>query len=199
LRRNDEADQFFGAFTKIDLRRSPDSAVALITYAEFLDEIGRPAKALAVARDARAKADALLTDHDKRWLDRTEICALSTLGRTAEANGAILAIKARAKDNEAAAIEALLCAKRDAEASQIALKAFGNSDTAPELLYQFQPAASLWAPTPSRLRALWIAFLARPEIKAVFERHGRILPRGFWPDPKPRSIPRRPGNGAALT
>ena len=199
MRRNDEVDQLLGGFMKLDLRHSPAAATALVSYAEFLDEVGRPAQALAAARDARAKAGELLTDLGKLWLDRTEICALSTLGRVAEANSAIQLIKQRAEHNQPAVIEALLCAKRDAEASQIALKAFGDSEVASELLLQFQPAGSLLAPAPSRLRDLWTAFLVRPEIKTMFERHGRILPRGLWPDPKPRAVPRQPSKGATLT
>ena len=199
MRRNDEADKLLGGFMKLDLRSSPTAATALVSYAELLDEIGRPAQALAVARDARTKTEGLLTDLGKLWLDRTEICALSTLGRAAEANRAIQVIKQHAVENQPAAIEALLCAKRDAEASQIAVKAFGDNEVAAELVLQFQPAGSLWGQAPSRLRDLWTGFLARPEIKVVFERHGRVLPRSFWPDPKPRAIPRRPSNGATLT
>jgi hypothetical protein len=199
MRRNDEADRLLGAFTKLDLSRAPAAAPALINYAEFLDEIGRPAQALTVARDARARSEDLLTDLGKLWLDRTEICALSSLGRTAEANSAILAIKQRSTQNQPAVIEALLCAKRDAEAAQVAIKAFGDTEVAGELVLQFQPEGSLHAQAPSRLRDLWTAFLVRPEVKAAFERRGRILPRSLWPDPKPRDIPRRPGKGAALT
>jgi len=199
MRRDDEVDRLLGSFTTLDLRGAPAASTALVSYAEFLDDIGRPARALTVARDVRTKAGDLLTELGKRWLDRTEVCALTALGRIAEASDAMTALKQRAADNQPAAIEALLCAHRDAEAAQIALKAFGNDETAGELLLQFQPGASLWAPAPSRLRDLWITFLARPEIKAAFVRKGRILPRTFWPDPRPRAIPRRPADGAALT
>jgi len=199
LRRNDDVDTLYAGFLALDVRKSPSASTALVSYAEFLDEIGRPEKALAVARETRTKAGDMLTEVGKLWLDRTEACTLSSLGRTAEANQAIKAIKARADRNQAAAIEALLCAKRDVEASRIAVKAFENKDAIGDLVIQFQPAASLWAPAPSRLRDLWIAFLARPEIKTAFDRKGRILPRSFWPDAKPRSIPRRPSDGATLT
>lgn len=199
LRRDDEVDKLLAPFTTIDLRRAPAASTVLVSYAEFLDEIGRPAQALSVARDARAKAGDLLTDLGKRWLDRTEICALSSLGRTAEVNSAIQAIKQHADQNQSAAIEALLCAKRDVEASRLTIKAFEDNDAAGDLLLQFQPAASHWAPAPSRLRDLWTSFLTRPEIRAAFERKGRILPRSYWPDPHPRPIPRRPRNGATLT
>lgn len=199
LRRNDEVDRLLAPFLALDIQRVPAASTALVSYAEFLDEAGRPAKALMVTREARTKTGELLTDLGKRWLDRTEVCTLSALGRTAEAANAMDALKKLSNQNPSAAIEALLCAGRDTEASQLTLKAFDDSDAASDLLVQFQPAGSLLAPTPSRLRALWTSFLARPEVKAAFDRKGRILPRILWPDPKPRAIPRRPANGAALT
>ena len=199
MRRDDDVDRLLGSFTTLDLRAAPAASTALVSYAEFLDEIGRPARALTVARDVRAKAGDVLTELGKRWLDRTEVCALTALGRIAEASNAITALKQRVADNQPAAIEALLCAHRDAEAAQITLKAFGDGETAGELLLQFQPGASLWASAPSRLRNLWVAFLARPDINAAFTRRGRILPRALWPDPQPRAIPRRPADGATLT
>lgn len=198
LRRNDEADALLGSFLGLDLQRAPTVSTALVSYAEFLDEIGRPAKALTVARDTRNSAAGLLTDLGKRWLDRTEVCSLMALGRIAEANSAMDRLKGLADQNQPAAIEALLCAQRTAEASQIAIKAFEDDDAAGDLLMQFQPTASLWAPAPSRLRDLWTGFIARPEIKAAFDRKGRILPRTFWPGAEPRSIPRQPGGGATL-
>jgi tetratricopeptide (TPR) repeat protein len=199
LRRNDEVDRLLAPFLALDIQRAPAASTALVSYAEFLDEAGRPAKALMVTREARAKTGDLLTDLGKRWLDRTEVCTLAALGRTAEAASAMDALKKLSSQNPSATIEALLCAGRDAEASQLTLKAFDDSDAASDLLVQFQPTGSLLAPTPSRLRALWTSFLARPEVKAAFDRKGRILPRMLWPDPKPRAIPRRPANGAALT
>lgn len=199
LRRNDEVDRLLAPFLALDIQRVPAASTALVSYAEFLDEAGRPAKALMVTREARTKTGELLTDLGKRWLDRTEVCTLSALGRTAEAANAMDALKKLSNQNPSAAIEALLCAGRDTEASQLTLKAFDDSDAASDLLVQFQPTGSLLAPTPSRLRALWTSFLARPEVKAAFDRKGRILPRILWPDPKPRAIPRRPANGAALT
>lgn len=199
MHRNDEVDRLFAPLRSVDLRRTPSASTALITYAEFLDEIGRPEEALAVARDTRSRGEDMLSDLGKLWLDRTEICTLSTLGRMAEADSAIRAIKAKAGQNQPAAIEALLCAKRVGEASEIAVKAFQDDQIGGELLIQFQPAASLFAPAPSRLRDLWLAFLTRPEIKAAFDRKGRVLPRSLWPDARPRAIPRRPSSGTTLT
>ena len=116
-----------------------------------------------VTREARSKTGDLLTDLGKRWLDRTEVCTLAALGRTAEAASAMDALKKLSDQNPSATIEALLCAGRDAEASQLTVKAFDDSDAASDLLMQFQPPGSLLAPAPSRLRALWTSFLAVPK------------------------------------
>lgn len=198
LRRNDDAVKLFGGFMALDLKQTPEATPALVNYAEFLDEIGREDDALTAARAALEKASVTLTDFGKRWLDRTEVCALSALGRVDEANKAADRLKLLSAQNQPATIEALLCAKRDAEASAIAIKAFEDNDVASNLVVQFQPANSVWAPAPSRLRGLWFAFLNRPEIKAVFGRKGRVLPENLWPAPDPRALPRRPG-GASLT
>ncbi|MDB5685738.1 MAG: Tetratricopeptide 4 [Rhizorhabdus sp.] len=198
LGRNDEVVQLYDRFQSLDLRRTPDASTVLISYAEFLDEIGHEQQALDTAQRALASASGLLTNFGKRWLDRTEICALSALGRVAEANASADRLKAVAAQNESAAIEALLCARRDAEAAQIAVKAFEDKDMAGNLIIQFQPGEAVLGSTPSRLRQLWIAFLARPDIKAAFDRRGRILPRTLWPSAEPRAIPHS-GGGSSLT
>jgi tetratricopeptide (TPR) repeat protein len=198
LKRGEEARKLLSSVAALNPQRTPDASSMIITFAEFLDDSGHEEEALAFTREAQAKATAVLSDFGRRWLDRTEVCALSALGRTAEANAAVDRMKLVSAQNQAATIEALLCAKRDAEATKIAIKAFDDSDMASNLVAQFQPSDSTWAPAPSRLRSLWLAFLARPDVKAAFERKGRILPRTLWPSPTPRAIPHS-GGGSSLT
>jgi hypothetical protein len=199
LGRNAEAEKVLAPFMALDATKSPEITTPLITYPELLDDTGQSAKALEAARAARIKGAGVINPFGMRWLDRTEICALSALGRTAEASAAITQIKTYTSDNHAAVIEALLCARRDAEASELALKAFADKDAGTELIYQFQPGGSIPGAGPSRLRDLWAAFLTKPAIKAAFEKRGRIMPRAYWPGTKPRDIPRRPANGENLT
>ncbi|ATE67351.1 hypothetical protein COO09_19375 [Rhizorhabdus dicambivorans] len=199
LRRGDEAERQLQGFMTVDLERTPEAATALISYAELLDENGHWAQGLEAARGARTRAATYLNEFGLRWLDRTEVCTLSALGRAGEASAAMGRLKPMAAQNHAAAIEALLCARRDAEASALTLEAFKDEDAAGELLLQFQPTGSFHAAAPSRLRDLWAAFLKRPEIKAAFDRRGRILPRAYWQTPEPRDIPRRRGGGDSLT
>ena len=199
LGRKDEVVQLLRGFAGVDLARTPGATMALITYVEFLDDNRRWAQGLEAARAAKVQGAGVFNDFGLRWLDRTEICTLSALGRTSEADAALARLRPLAAQNHAAVIEALLCARRDGEAAALALSAFKDEEAGTELVFQFQPSGSLWAATPSRLRDLWAAFLARPDVKAAFERRGRILPRAFWPSREPRAIPRGRGAGSALT
>ncbi len=197
LKRTDEAVALLSGFVALDPARTPEAASALISYAEFLDEAGREQEALSVTRAAMRSAGPTLTDFGRRWLDRTEVCALSALGQTTQANAAMDRLIAVSVQNRPATIEALLCSKRDDEAARMAIKGFEDNDVAENLIMQFQPAASLWAPSPSRLRLLWQAFLARPDVRQAFERKGRVLPKTLWPSPDPRAVPR--SGGSTLT
>lgn len=190
LGRQREAIERLRAFRTLDLAKTPEATSGLVSLAEMLDEAGRPEEGLAVARDTLARGDDALSDWGKAWLRRTEACSLGALGRTAEAKAAGDALKAAAARNQPAAIEALLCLKRDDEAAAIAVKAFATSEGASMLADQFQPEGAIWAPADSRLRGLWARFLLRPDIKAAFERRARILPRPLWPARTPRPIPR---------
>ncbi|MGC6331293.1 tetratricopeptide repeat protein [Rhizorhabdus sp. FW153] len=189
--RDAQAADFLSTLLTLDLVKTPEAAPALITYAEYLDEIGRPAQALVIARAIQTKGKGVLNDFAMRWIDRSEVCALGALGRAAEAAPAIERLKSLAWQNHAAAVEALLCVKRDAEAAQIALKGLADDNVSGELIVQFQPTGALWAAPKSRLRDLWAGLLARPDVKAAFEKRGRILPKAYWPSPEAQPIPRR--------
>ena len=193
LKRTDDALKLMTGFAALNLAKTPEAAATLVTYAEMLDEAGREEQALTAARAINATAGQFLTDYGKRWVDRTEVCALGALGRTAEANAAMAKLLAAVQQNQPATIEALLCLKRDAEAEKLLIKAIDDKDVASNIVVQFQPAASQWAAAPSRLRLLWQAFLARPAVKAAFERKGRLLPKAMWPTPGARPVPRDKG------
>lgn len=187
-RRKDAADVMRG-FATIDLQSTPDAAVGLVGLAELLDEAGMASEALQVARDAAIRGKSGISEFGLQWLLRTEACALGALGRAAEAKAVGDRLKATQAANPAAAIEGLLCLRRNAEASAIAVETLKTAEGAAKLIDQFQPERSTWAPHESRLRALWTVFLNQPEVKAAFEKRGRLLPKRFWPDSKPRTLP----------
>lgn len=187
----DRAVQRMAGFAALDLDRTPDAASAMVSFAELLDENGESARALAVSRDTLKRGGNVLSGWGKAWLRRTETCALGALGRPGEARLAGDALKAAAADNEAAAIEGLLCLGRKDEAAALATRAFSTSEGASQIADQFQPDGAIWAPSESRLRKLWSEFLKRPDIKAAFDRRARILPAALWPSRQPRAIPRQ--------
>lgn len=192
LGRRDKAIARLRAFAALDLEKTPEAASALIGLAEMLDEEGQAEQALGVARATLARAGEVLSPWGRAWLKRTEACALHALDRSAEAGVAADALKTSAGQNQAAAIEGLLCLGRDDEAAAVAVAALATSEGASAIADQFQPDGAIWAPAQSRLRALWTPFLARPDVNAAFQRRARILPRPLWPAREPRPIPRKP-------
>ena len=180
-------------FATLDFARTPVAVSGVIALAETLDEGGRADEALAAARQGLARGGGALSPWGAGWLRRTEVCALATLGRTQEAVAAAAALRAAAAQNEAAAIEASLCARQDAAAEPLAVATLATADGAGLIADQFQPQEALWARDGSRLRALWTAFLKRPAVKAAFDKAARILPQPLWPGDAPRTIPRAEG------
>jgi len=177
-------------FATLDLARTPVAVSGTIALAEALDEAQRGAEALTTARAALTRGAAALSPWGTGWLQRTEVCALATLGRRAEAGSAAAALRAKASDNPAAAIEASLCAGQGDAAVPVLQAALATEDGPARLADQFQPAGAYWAGSESRLRDYWAAFLKRPAVKAAFERSARILPKSLWPGTEPRPIPR---------
>ncbi|WP_157216477.1 tetratricopeptide repeat protein [Flavisphingomonas formosensis] len=189
LGRRDEAIALLNGFTTLDLSKTPQAVDGVVGLAEMLDEAGREADALKVADDALAKARDTLSDYGAMWLARTRACALGALGRTAEAATQGDALKAKASDNEAAAVEGLLCLGRRDEAAAIAVHALSSIEGASNITDQFQPDGAFWAPSQSRLRGLWVPLLARPDVRTAFDKAARILPQSLWPSRTPRDIP----------
>jgi hypothetical protein len=187
-------------FARADFKANPQAASALIPLAEMLDQTGRYDEELAIAIQGSA-ATAYLSPFGLAWLQRNQVCALTGLGRIADARTAGDALKAASKDNPAAAIEGLLCAGRDGEAAAIAIATLATAEGADALADQFQPDGALLPHSPSRLRALWARLLTRADVKAAFDRAARIMPRAYWPSATPRPLPAPPsgGTGDGLT
>lgn len=178
---------------KLDLDRNTEAVAAVVTLAELLSDAGRPADALAVARDADTRGADALSAWGHAWIARSEACALDALGRHDEARAATARLLVHPADNEAAAIEALLCGGRDGEAARLAIATLATPEGADRLTDQFQPVDADWASAPSPAHALWQRLLARADVRAAFDRVARILPRALWPEKIARPVPARTG------
>lgn len=188
-RRRQAAERMRG-FAVLDLVKTPAAVSGLVGYAELLDEDGQAEAALTAARGALARSGNAISPWGAGWLRRTEVCALGALRRNDEANRLSATLIAKASDNEAAAVEGLLCIGRGDEAAKIAIATLATAEGAASIADQFQPEAALWAPAASRLRALWEPFRGRPDVRAAFDKAARILPEMLWPAREPRPIPR---------
>jgi tetratricopeptide (TPR) repeat protein len=193
LGKRDDALASLAPFTTLDLNKTPEAVNGVIGLAEMLDESGRAEAALKLADAALAAGSrGALSTYGVRWLERTR-------GRTVEAAKQGDALRAGSADNEAAAVEGLLCLGRKDEAAAIAIHALGSVEGTSTIADQFQPSGAFWAASESRLRALWAPLLARPDVKAAFDKSARILPQSLWPAkeprPNPHTAPTGPGGG----
>lgn len=176
----------------LDPAQSFFAASAIVTLAEFLDVAQRPDDALRVTREGLESLGDRLSENGRGWLRRTEICALSALGRTAEAAPLADALASDRAQNEAAAIEALLCFGDDERAAEIAIESLATRRGAEFIADQFQPDAALGTGTTFYLREQWQRLLQRDDVREAFDARLRILPREYWPAEDPRPIPRAP-------
>lgn len=184
-------------FATADLATTPEAASALITLAEMLHEDGRYDEELVVARTGTQHNAQYFSAYGLNWLRRNEVCALAGLQRSAEEKVAADALKAASADNQAAAVEGLLCAGRDEEAAAIAVATLATHEGADRIADQFQPDGALLPHPASRLRALWARLLQRADVKASFDRAARILPKTYWPATAPRALPAPTGAESA--
>ena len=184
--RRDAAIERLRPIAASDLVAQPQAAPAVVMLADLLDEAGRPAEALAVAR-ANARRTEVFSTYGAGWLRRTEACALAGLGDRAAAAAVAAALPANA--NPVAAVEALLCTGETDRAADLAVATLASAEGADRLVGQFQPESAQWAPDGSRTRALWRDLLRRPAVAAAFERRARILPASLRPAREPRDIP----------
>jgi len=176
-------------FAAADLSTTPEAAGALIGLAEQLEDAGRYEEELGVADAGLGTKAGYYSSYGLAWLKRNRVCALVGLNRAVDAKAAGDVLKASASDNQAAAVEGLLCAGREGEAAAIAVTALGTTEGADRLADQFQPEGALLPHAPSHLRTLWAKLLTRPDVKAAFERAARILPKPYWPLATPRALP----------
>ena len=143
-------------------RQAPVAASGLVSLAELLDESGpRRRGAGGGARGARARRARRSARGASAGCKRTEVCALAALGRRrgqarrrrAHADGARTIRRRRSR--RCCASAAATRRRRWRSRRWRPPRARARSPTSSS------PSGALWAPVPSRLRALWTAFRRR--------------------------------------
>ena len=143
----------------------------LINRVELLVTDGKFAQSLPLITEAEKVGK---SPYAEQLLRRLRYCALSRLGRTAEAGRLRGDLLSHAKDAMAPTVDGLICTGELDAAEQLALGALNDDDFQTDFIRSLQ-AKPLTADDPS-VWGGWTALRQRPAIAAAFSRLGRDLP-----------------------
>jgi tetratricopeptide (TPR) repeat protein len=179
--RKDEADALFASLND---RRVDDGwrISMIINRIEMLVSDGNYARALPLIAPAQALNK---SPYAEQLLRRLKYCALSGLGRKADAAGLLKDMMTHADAAYRPTISALLCAGEVDRAEALALKALQSDDFTDDFVVALQPVA--WGnDDPSVWSKRWDELRQRPAIAAAYARLGRDLPTSLVPPPSIR-------------
>ena len=171
--RGEEAVALSARLAAIELAADARNTAAAARHVYLLAQAGRPRESVTFAEELLRRRDEHLTDYARSWVRSHLSCALSGLGRIADAEMQVDALMAGG--DSSAALRALLCANRTEDAEILLVRRLRDGDgLALQALQDWRrggadagPAAVLY----DRLRAL----RSRPAVAAAVERAGRIV------------------------
>lgn len=182
----DEADQLFASLNDAPMPKEYWRVSMKINRLEFLVGDGKFEKALPLIEPTAKTEGSPYADQLTR---RLRYCALSKLGRTAEAESYLGDMMDHAKDAPSATIDGLLCAGDVDRAEKLALTSLNDPDEKKRLEFERNFLRSLQAhpltsDDPSVWQTGWRQLRQRPAIAAAFDRLGRDMPGNLLP-PEP--------------
>ena len=181
LGRRSEADAVFDQLAKLDPEEHDWVVNFVINRASRLVGHGRWEDGLEAAALARTVADKHGSTYAKMIVANNHACALSKLGRGAEAEKEFTFLRENLADGTALAIGALLCAGKREEAVQTTLDALADDGMRDSLIEDMQHAKFDLFYTPSILPKAHDLMVGNAEIRAVFELYARDIPDRFTP------------------
>lgn len=164
----------------------PDAHPALIgtiiNEAIFAESVDRPQTALDIVAFAEG-LDNAINEYGRLYLAQVRTCALTQLGRKAEAEVALAPLLAKPDANKEAWLAAMLCLGRMDEAAAAVIRRLGNDEDRTEMLFELQPflISDRDKLRGSRQRARLRALKARPDVKAAYLKAGRDMPAAVAP------------------
>lgn len=140
-------------------------------------KLDRPEEALDAVDDL---SDGDLSDFGRMQYEQVRACAFHALGRQAEAKASAAFVQARSEHDPAAPAVVAACMGDEAAVARDLIARLDD----PESRLSALSLAQTWMPTPHptprdlRLRAFGEAVLARADVRAAIDRHGRVQ---SWP------------------
>lgn len=157
-------------------------AATMINHALFALSVDRPKEALAAADFADANG-AAGNDFGRAYLAQARSCALTLLGKPADAAAQAAPVLAHPEVNADAALAVMIClGQRDAAAALI-IRQLGDPDERMDMLFELQPflIADRAGARDVRQRAALRQLKQRGDVKAAFLKAGRDLPAAVAP------------------
>lgn len=172
----------FALLNTLPIEGRPSLVATLINQAILAESVDRPDAALAAIAQAEAKATDI-NDYGRRYLDAVRVCALTQLGRKAEAAAAAAPVIAKPDANADAYRGTMICLGRMDAAAAAVIGQLKNEKTRSDMLFALQPFLITDRATARdrRERAAMRVLKARPDVKAAFLALGRDLPAAVSP------------------
>ncbi len=187
LGRDEEALALMDRIAALPLAGNPQLMGLRINHLGLLWGAGRYDEVLRRAAALDVDAQRFASDYGRAGIAAIRVCALASLGRTAEAAPLIERLRGWSELNPVALSDAYLCLGDDAAAAALMVRRLEAADPDPAIQtlqdYTLGPAAR--GPTAA-LHQRFMALRDRPEVRAALDRVGRRmslpLSRSYWGD-----------------
>jgi alkanesulfonate monooxygenase SsuD/methylene tetrahydromethanopterin reductase-like flavin-dependent oxidoreductase (luciferase family) len=179
--RFDEADRRRAALAAIDIRRSPWLVGFMINRAALSVTERDWTKAPKLVSDTIALYGNYASPYARQLLRWLQICAQHGSAPKADPSGETAELIKYAKDARDATIDGLLCIGKKDEAADLLIAWLDSGQDIGDAIDRLQPAGTARGARSTAGRQAWHDLLARPAVRAAFDKAGRELPEMLWP------------------
>ncbi|PZN94434.1 MAG: hypothetical protein DCF31_09400 [Alphaproteobacteria bacterium] len=178
----DEALARLAALNASPLAGRPTLINTMINQALLAVSVDRPQQAIAAADVADAKKG-VVSSFGALYVAAARACALTQLGKTAEAAIAAAPLVSKPDANEDAYLSAMICLGRTDAAAAAIVRRLAGEDTRTDMLFNLQPFLINRRDTvrDAKEREAMRALKARADVKAAYLKVGRDMPAAVSP------------------
>lgn len=184
LNRGDEAIALMKRLLALGFEQHPSLVSMAINTTQIMISAGRYREALDHALKLATEQEDLASPYGKMWMWGGVVCGSYLLGQPGAAAPWLAKLKAREDDNPAALSRAALCANDLDGAAALMVRRLEKDAEQTLIAVQDYQAPPNPPAAVKLLQERWDRVLARPEVKAAIDKHGRILKlplsRAYW-------------------
>ena len=176
LKREKEAVALMDRLINIGLKDNPILISMAINAAEIMLDAGEYRRAADYSAMLAEKHAGIASPFGRMWMWSGAACGQLLAGNSAAASRWLAKVKAGEKDNPAAVTRTLLCANDADGAAASIIRRLGDKDPDDMLkAVQNYTLASVLSPSDRILDERLRQVLARPDVQAAINRHGRVI------------------------